>query len=334
MPTSAKPERLTSARFAWRRRVLQTLPVIAALPAAPSFAQSAYPDRPIRFVVPVAPGSATDTVARQVSTQLTKAWNVPVIVDNRPGAGGTVGTEVAAKAPADGYTLLFTLSSHYTNPWLDKTPYDPAADFEPVAKLVSTALVMVTAVDSRFRTVRDVIEAERRAPGSVNFASAGEGTTSHMGGALLNAVAGIRMMHVPYKNGSQAMVETANGLVQVAFSGPAALPLVRSGKLRILAVTGAKRSQQLPDTPTIDESGGLSGYDLTSPVWAFVPKGVSPDIVAKLSDAFGMIVQTPEFRAMCAAQSLDPTYEPAPVVRAAVAAEVEKWRKLVQATRT
>ncbi len=316
-----------------RRSIVLSLPAAALFGAGHALAQ-AYPSRPIRVIVPVAPGSATDLTARQVVAGLTRLWNnAPVIVENKPGAGTIIGTDFVAKAPADGYTLLFNLSSHYTSPWLNKTPYDPVKDFEPVAKLVSTALVMITAVDSPFKSVQDVVAAAKKAPGTVTFASAGIGTTSHMGGALLNSLAGIELVHAPYKDGSQAMVDTANGQAQLGFSGPAAIPLIKSGKLRVLATTGARRSAQLPDVPTVKEALHLD-YEVTSPVWAFAPRGTPDAIVNRLSEAFGTIVAAPEFKAFCDAQYLDTSYEPAATVRAAAAGEAAKWRRLVELTRT
>ncbi|MFT3720163.1 Bug family tripartite tricarboxylate transporter substrate binding protein [Pseudorhodoferax sp.] len=317
-----------------RRSIVLALPGIALLGAAGRALAETYPARPVRFIVPVAPGSATDLTARQVSAGLFKLWNsVPVVVENKPGAGTIIGTDAVAKAPADGYTLLFNLSSHYTSPVLNKTSYDPVKDFEPVAKLVSTALVMITSVDSPFKTVQDVVAAAKKAPGTVTFASAGNGTTSHMGGALLNNVAGIELVHAPYKDGSQAMVDTSTGQVKLGFSGPAAIPLIKSGKLRVLATTGATRSAHLPDVPTVKEALHLD-YEVTSPVWAFAPKGTPEAIVNQLSEAFGKIVATPEFKTFCDNQFLDLAYEPAATVRAAAAGEAAKWRKLVDLTRS
>lgn len=317
-----------------RRFMLQAaLPCAALLCAGQAIAQ-AYPSRPIRAIVPVAPGSATDLVARQAATALTRLWNgAPVVVDNRPGAGTVVGTEAVMRSPADGYTLLFNLSSFYTAPWLEKTAYDPVADFIPVARLAASDLFLVTAVDSPFKTVQDVVSAAKRAPGSVVFASAGDGTTSHMGGALLNAVAGIQMEHAPYKNGSQAMIETSNGQVAVAFSGPAALPLIKAGKLRVIATTGKKRSQQMPDVPAVNETPGLESYEVSSPVWAFAPKGTPAAIVNQLSEAFATVTAAQEFKNFCFAQSLEPDYQPAAAAGAQAGAEADKWRKMVQLTR-
>ncbi|MGY2488649.1 tripartite tricarboxylate transporter substrate binding protein [Cupriavidus sp. CP313] len=315
-----------------RRTMLFAVPAVGSLWALRVLGES-YPSRPIRFVVPLAPASATDGVARQVSAALGKSWGTPVVVENRPGAGAVIGTDVVAKAPPDGYTLLFTFSSHFTSPLLEKTPYDPLADFEPVARLASTALVMVTAKDAPFKTVRDVIAAAKREPGSVSYATAGDGTPSHMCGALLGAKAGIQMNQTPYKSGSQAMVEIASGQVHVGFSGQAALPLIRAGKLRVLAVTSAQPSVLMPGAPTMNQAAGIDGYDIVSPVWAFAPKGTPAAIVTKLSDAFRVIAASPEFKAFCAAQSLDPGFQPAATVRAGIPAEADKWKRLVQLTR-
>ena len=318
-----------------RRSVLLGLPAASsALLAGPSWAQSGWPERPIHFIVPVATAAGTDLVARQVSVALNKLWNVAVIVDNKPGAGGALGTDYVAKAASDGYTLLFTFSAHYTTPLIDRTPYDPVADFEPVARLASSPLFMVTAPDSPFKSVADVVAASKRSPRSVTYASAGQGTPSHMGGALLGSIAGIEMVHTPYKNGSQAMIETGNGQVNVAFSGAASLPLVKSGRLRLLAITSARRSVHLPDVPTMNESASIQGYDLSSPIWAMAPRGTPGAIRSKLSDAFAAIAATQEFRTFCAAQYLDQDFQGTAQAKAAAVDEAARWRKLVDLTRS
>ena len=257
-----------------------------------------------------------------------------MVADNRPGAGTALGADLVAKAPPDGYILLFNLSSHYAAAGLQKISYDPVADFVLVARLVSSGLFLVTATDSPFKSVADVVAAAKKKPGDVSFGSAGDGTTSHMGGALLNLVAGIDLVHVPYRDGSQAMVETANGLVEVAFSGPAALPMIKAGRLRVLATSGARRSSQMPDVPAIRETAGLEDYEIDSPVWAFAPKGTPAAIVDKLSEAFGQIAGTPAFKKFCNDQSLEPAYQPAAEAQAAAAAESAKWLRLVKLTRS
>ncbi len=316
-----------------RRSFLAGLPATGALLTQGAFAQAAWPDRPIRFIVPVAAGAGTDLVARHISVALNKLWNTACIVDNKPGAGGAVGTDYVAKAAPDGTTLLFTFSAHYTTPLIDKTPYDPVADFEPVARLASSPLFMVTAPDSPFKSVADVVAASRRAPRSVSYASAGQGTPSHMGGALLESIAGIEMVHAPYRNGSQAMIETGSGQVNVAFSGAASLPLVKSGRLRLLAITSARRSAHLPEVPTLNESAGIQGYDLGSPIWALAPRGTPEAVRNKLSDAFAAIAATPEFKAFCAAQYLEQDFQGAAQAKAAAPGEAAQWRRLVQLTK-
>lgn len=316
-----------------RRSFLVSLPAAGAFLASRAFAQTPWPGHPIRFVVPVAAGAGTDLVARHVSVALSKLWNTPCIVDNKPGAGGAVGTDYVAKAAPDGTTLLFTFSAHYTTPLIDKTPYDPVADFEPVACLANSPLFMVTAPDSPFKSVADVVAASRRSPGSVTYASAGQGTPSHMGGALLESIASIRMVHTPYRNGSQAMIETGNGQVNVAFSGAAALPLVKGGRLRLLAITSAKRSAYLPDVPTMNEAADIQGYDLVSPIWTFAPRGTPEAIRAKLSDALSAITAMPAFKDFCAAQYLEQDFQNAAQAKAATAGVAAHWRRLVQLTK-
>lgn len=316
-----------------RRAFMLSFPAAGLMLTQSASAQSSWPDRPIKFIVPVAPGAGTDVVARHVSVALNKMWNSATIVDNKPGAGGILGTDFVAKSASDGYTLLFTFSAHYTAPWLDKTPYDAVADFEPLARLASATLFMLTAADSAFKSAADVIAAAKRSPRLVSYASAGQGTPSHMCGALLDSMAGIETTHVPYKNGSQAMIETGNGQVSVAFSGPAALPLVKAGKLRVLAVTASKRSVYLPDVPTIDEAAGIHGYDIASPVWAMAPRGTPAVIRDKLSEAFATITSSQEYKSFCATQYLEPDYQPAAAVKAAARSESDKWRRLVQLTK-
>jgi tripartite-type tricarboxylate transporter receptor subunit TctC len=316
-----------------RRSFIARLCAAGLLPTPHVFAQSTYPSRPIRFVVPVAPGAGTDVVARQVSTMLNKAWNTTTLVDNMPGAGGSIGTGFVAKAAPDGYTMLFTFSTHYALPWLQKTPYDAVADFEPVSRLATSSLFMVTAADSPIRSVADTIAASKRAPGSIAYASAGEGTPSHMCGALLGSAGGIKLVHIPYKNGSQALVDTISGQVPVAFSGSAALPLVKGGKLRVLAVTAGRRSAHLPEVPTMREAAGIPGFEVVSPVWVLAPRGTAAAVVNRLSETFATITSAAEFQDFCASQFLEQDYQPVAMVKAAAAAESEKWRRLVSLTK-
>lgn len=316
-----------------RRSFLAALPALGSLYAATTIAQPGYPERPIRIVAPFGPGSATDLVARKLSAALNGAWHASVVVDNKPGAGGVIATDFVAKSAPDGYTLLVTSSTHYTNPWLEKTAYDAVADFEIVARLASTSLIFVTGANAPYKSVADVIRTARQVPQSITFGSSGEGSPSHVCGALLNHHAGISMVHAPYKNSSQVLIETANGQVSVAFAGPNALPLVKSGRLRVLAVTSAKRSAYLPDVPGMNEAAGIEGYDFVSPIWIFAPKGTSRVVLNRLSDALATITASADYKSFCAAQYLDQDFQSAASAKVATAAEAVKWRRMAELTK-
>lgn len=313
------------------RRALLAAPLLCVLPFRATHAQD-YPTRLIRMVLPISQGSATDMTARYIAIALGKEWNQPIIVENKTGASGNIATELVARAPADGYTLLVTYSPHYTNFLLDKTNYDPVKDFEPIARIASSSLVLVTAANSRFKSVRAVIVAAKEKPGSITYASSGNGTTSHMAGALFSSLAGIQLQHVPYKAPAPASLDAASGQVDLSFNGPAtALPLINGGRLQALAVTTVGRSPQLPDVPTLAESG-VHGYELSSPIWVLAPHGTPAAIVEKLSAAITRIASTPEFKEVCAKQSLDVDVQNAAVYRASIPAEMGKWRRLVELT--
>lgn len=291
-----------------------------------------YPNKPVRIVVPVSAGSGTDATARFISNALSKAWGATVIVDNKPGAGAALGTDIVAKSAADGYTLLFTYAAHYSNPWVMSASYDAVKDFEPVARLANSVLVLGTKPDSPLRTVRDVIAVAKQKPGTISYASAGIGSTGHMAGALFETMAGVQLNHVPYKAASQVPLDAASGQVDVMFGGLAsALPLIKSGRLRVIAVTSAKRSANLPDVPTMAEAG-LPGYENSSPIWVFAPRGTPQPIVQKLSDALTRIALTPEFKDYTLTQGIEVDVQDAATARAEGPAELEKWRKVVELT--
>lgn len=291
-----------------------------------------YPSHPIRIVVPVTPGSGSDATARFVANALGKAWGTVVLVDNKPGAGAALGTDAVAKSPADGYTLLFTYAAHYSNQWVMNTGFDAVRDFEPVARMANSTLVLATRPDSPFKKLADVIAAAKQKPGSLTYGSAGIGTTGHMAGAQLASMAGIELTHVPYKAASQLPVDASTGMVDVMFGGLASsLPLIKSGRLRVLAVTSATRSANLPDVPTMAESG-LPGYENATPIWVFAPRGTPQPIVKKLSDALTRIASTPEFKDYCFALGIEVDVQDAATVKARGPAELERWRKLVELT--
>jgi tripartite-type tricarboxylate transporter receptor subunit TctC len=297
-----------------------------------AFAQD-YPSKPIRVVVPTGSGSGSDVVARHMANALGKAWGTTTIVDNKLGAGGVIGTDFVAKSPPDGYTLLFTYAAHYSNQWvLDKTPFDAVKDFEPIARLAVSCLALVTAPNSPLRSVQDVVAAAKRKANGLTYGSAGNGTTSHMAGALMCSLAGIQMNHVPYKSPGQAAIDAASGQVDLGFGGIATLlPLIRAGRLRALAVTSLNRSAHLPDVVSMAEAG-LQGYEVVSPIWVLAPRGTPAPIIAKLSDKLTSVAATPEFRELCAQQGFEVDIQNAATYKANAPAELEKWKRLVALT--
>jgi len=310
------------------RRALLALPVLGPAALAPARAQD-FSSKPIRIVVPAAAGIGTDAAARYLGAGLSKALGTPVVVENKVGADGMIGTDFVAKAAPDGHTLLFTFAIHYIGQWMEKVPYDAVRDFEPVARYGQTAVVLVTAANSPFRTVKDLVDAAKQRPGMLTYGSAAP--TSQMAAVLLEGMAGIKLRHVPYKSSPQSSIDTASGLLDVTFGGiSASLPLLKSGRLRALAVTTAKRSLILPDVPTMAEAG-LRGYDFSSPNWVFAPRGTPPAAVAKLSEILTRLAGTPEFRDFATAQGFEADVQDAATVKAGAAAELEKWGRMVAA---
>lgn len=294
-----------------------------------------FPDgRTIRIIVATGAGSGSDLTARQIAVGLSKELGSPVIVENKTGASGVIGTDYVAKAAPDGYTLLGTYAQHYTNQLVQKTPYDAVKDFEPIARIANSALVISVAADSPYKSLKDVIEAAKKKPGVISFGSSGNGTTSHMAGALFANMAGISLNHVPYKAPGQVAVDAAAGQIDLSFNGMSTvLPLIKGGRLRALAVTTAQRSQSLPDVPTVAELG-FPGYEASSPVWIFAPRGTPQPIIDKLSAAVLQQARTPAFKELCTAQGLDVDPQDAATAKAAGPGELEKWRKLLKATGT
>jgi tripartite-type tricarboxylate transporter receptor subunit TctC len=271
-----------------KRLIGLTLPLFLALAAvlgsASAVAQS-YPSRPLRLVVPYPPGGPLDIMARAIGQKLSEAWSQPVVVDNRAGAGGNIGAELVAKSAADGYTLLMgAVATHAINPSLyAKLPYDPVKDFVPVALVAQVPNILVVNPAVPARTVKELIELARARPGYLNFGSGSTGSTGHLAGELFNTMAGVKMVHIPYKGGAPAMADLLAGQVQLMFDNLAnALPNVKAGRLRALAVTTLARSPAMPELPTIAESG-LPGFDLTTWFGIMLPAGTPPGIVARLN---------------------------------------------------
>ena len=304
--------------------------LVATLFASAAPAQE-YPVRPIRIIVSTAPGTTVDVAARYLGVKLGEEWGgAPVIVENRVGANGAIASEFVAKAPADGYTLLFTAGSHYATRWMmAKLPYDPVDDFKPVARVGMAYLVLVTPANARANTLADLIAEMKAKPGDVTYSSAGNGSATHLTSVLLTAMAGVTARHVPYKGAAQALTDTIGGQVQFTFAGIAtASAHIKAGRVKALGVSGPKRSQSLPDVPAIAEAG-LPGYELTTLVGALAPKATPVAVVRKLSGALIKLSGTPEYKAFAALQGMEADLADTDKFSAEAPLELEHWRKVI-----
>lgn len=312
-------------------RGLRTLIAGTALAAAAAATAQAFPGKTIKIVVTTGPGTASDSTARYLAGGMAKALNTPVIVENKPGASGVIATESVAKAPADGHTLLLTFSSHFINQWTMKPPYDAVNDFEYIARLNRSALVLSTSASSPFKSLGDVVAAAKSNPGKVSYATAG-GVTE-MAGALMANMAGVRINHALYKEPGKVMIDASSGVVDMALSGlTAAFPLIESGRVRAIAVTTPTRVSRLPDVPTMAEAG-LPGYELSSTVMILAPKGTPREVVARLSSTITRLAAEEGFKDLCHIQVCDVEILDSAGLRAVAPAELEKFRRLVELTK-
>lgn len=305
-----------------------------ALGAGHSAAQQNYPNKPIRMICPFPPGGTTDVVARLVAQKLTEAWKEQVVVDNRAGAGGIIGTELAAKAPADGYTVLLgSITTHAVNPALyKKLSFDPVKDFTPVTLVVSSSQLLAVHPSVPAKSVKELIALAKAKPGQLNYASAGVGTSPHLTFELFKSMASIEAVHVPYKGTGPAITELVGGQVQMMITGVVALmPHVKTGKLRGLAVTSAKRVAALPDLPTVAESG-VPKFDVSSWFGVFLPSGTPKPIVTKMNREIRKIVDMPDFRQKLISQGADPETNTPEEFAVYVKSEMAKWGKVVRDT--
>ena len=271
---------------------------LALLAAAPAGAQDAYPDKPVKIIVPFPPGGAADTFARMAGQKLTEAWGgKQVVIDNRPGAGGIIGTEATAKSPADGYTLEMVTIGHAVNPFMySKLPYDTRADFVPVAVIANVPSLVVVNPDYPAKTMKDLLVAAKAKPNQVQYASSGIGTTSHVGAALMESMTGVEMLHVPYKGAAPALQDVMGGRVPMSVDIiTSSIQLVKTGKLRALAVTGAKRSPQLAEVPTVAEAG-IPGYEFVAWYMLIAPAKTPQPILEKINADLRRAATMPDFR--------------------------------------
>ncbi|HZY19873.1 MAG TPA: tripartite tricarboxylate transporter substrate binding protein [Ramlibacter sp.] len=317
-----------------RRAVVGAIAAAAALAALPAAAQPAFPSKAITIVVPFAAGGTTDILARVVGQALGAELGQSVVIDNRAGAGGNIGAQLAAKAPADGHTLFMgTVGTHAINQSLyKKLPYDPIEDFAPLTRVAMVPNLLVANPTKPFKTVKELIAHAKSHPGQVNFGSSGSGSSIHLSGELFNAMAKVNMVHVPYKGSAPAVTDLIGGQIDVMFDNmPSAIQHVRSGRLRPLAVTTAKRSPELPDVPTIAEAG-VPGYEATSWFGMFAPADTPAPVIARLNSALVKVLAQPEVRKKLAEQGAEPVSERPEQFAAFIRKETAKWSQVVKAS--
>lgn len=327
MPISTPTRSLRSRLF-----VAAAAALALALPAASVLAQAAYPNKPIRLIVPFPPGGGTDMIARTVAQKLAdqNKWNV--IVDNRPGAGGNLGVDATAKSAADGYTLVMGQTSNLAiNPSLyAKLPYDPIKDLAPVALVSSPPIVMAAPANSRFKTFADVVAASKGKPDALTLGYSGNGTVAHLAGELAENAAGIQLRHIPYKGAAQAMTDLVGGQIDLYMSSvPTLLGQVRNGKLKILAITSAKRSSQLPDVPTLAEQG-YKGFEAVTWFGILAPAGTPAPIVAQLNKAINQALQQADVIDKLKSEGGDVLGGTSEQFSALLRTEVPRWAKIVK----
>ncbi len=289
-----------------------------------------YPVKPVRLIVAFPPGGPNDLIARIISPKLADHINQPVIVENRAGAGGVIATEAVIRTAPDGYTLLFNSNGALAiGPLLSKVSYDVRRDLAPIARIASNPMLLVAHPNVRAQTVREIVTFAKANPGKLNFASAGSGSPTHLAIELLQSMAGVRFVHIPYKGGGPAMADLIGGQVDYYFGGlTTALPHVKNGKLRAIALTSATRSGVAPDIPTIGE-GGLSGYDASIWYGILAPAGTPREILQLLHDAIIRVMRAPDIRTRLVEQGAD-THEDGPEVFASlIAEESAKWARII-----
>ncbi|MBI3435624.1 MAG: tripartite tricarboxylate transporter substrate binding protein [Proteobacteria bacterium] len=298
--------------------------------AAPPLAAQDYPTRPVRLIIPFPPGGSNDVVGRLVASNLGERLGKQVIVENRAGAGGVIGTEIAANAAPDGYTLLVISLAHAVNPWLYPLKYDPIKAFTPIAVLATGPNVLVVHPSLPVNSVRDLVALARQKPGEVQYASAGIGSFQHLGAELFKLMAGVNLLHVPFKGGGPAMIDVVGGHSKVMFSSLVqTTPNIKAGKLKPLGVGGVKRNPVLPDVPTIAE-GGVADYEAVN-WWGLVaPAGTPPQIVERIYKAVAEVQAAPSVKQQFATQGADTLQMGTAEFGAFMQTEMSKWGRVVK----
>jgi tripartite-type tricarboxylate transporter receptor subunit TctC len=297
-----------------------------------AFAQSSFPSKPVRILVPYAAGGGVDILARTLGEVVSKQWGQPVVVENRPGAGGVVASQALVASPPDGYTLIVVASGHATNPLLyPKIPYDTFKDFTPISLLASSPNILLVRADSPFKTLGDMIAQARAKPGSLSFAHSGTGTSTHLAGELLKSLGKIDLNAVPYKGGAPAINDLLGGQIPMSFNnGPESIPQLEAGTLRALAVTTASRASLLPNVPSMAET--VPGYD-TEVWWGLLgPAGMPADLVTKLAQDFVAALNTEPVKARLAKLGASPIGGSPKAFDAKIRADYEKWGPIIKAS--
>lgn len=308
------------------------LALAALMIAASGVLAQDFPSRPVKIVVPQTPGGASDALARIVAQKLSEKWGQPVVVENRAGAGGNVGMEVVANAPADGYTLLMSyVGTHAINGTLyKKLPFDPERDFAPVATLATLPFVMVVKVDSPFKTVPEIIDAAKK--GRITFGSAGNGSVNHLVGEMFNAAANVKLVHIPYRGAAPALQDLMGGQIDLVFTSlPSVSGAIKNGMLRPVAMTSAKRAASFSNIPTIAEAG-YKDFDVNPWFGLFAPAKVPAHIVQKINADVNDVVKSRDVHDKFAAQGAEPYLTTPQEFAALLKADIDKWGKVVKAS--
>ena len=315
------------------RRAAPWCCLFCGLAAAGATVAQPYPVKPIRFVIPYAPGGGTDLTARPIAVKLTERWGKSVFLDNRPGGGGMIGAEIVAKSAPDGYTILISAGSEMSMNLMlySKMPYDPVKDFQPVTLATTTPAILLAHPSLPVKSIKDLIALARAKPSVVSYASVGIGSPMHFAGELINSMVKIKMVHVPYKGAAPALVDLLGGHVPVGLvTLLAATPHVKSGKLRALGVTSAQRSTSLPDVPTVAESG-LPGFYIVQWFAAWVPSQTPKDIVENLNLEMVRIIQSPDYKQRMLESGTEAVGGSAANLGTFQRSEIQKYRKIAEA---
>jgi tripartite-type tricarboxylate transporter receptor subunit TctC len=316
-------------RLCTSAKALVTLLCVAAVAASPAIA--AYPDHPIKLIVPVPPGGGVDILSRAIGAKMSQSMGQPVVVENKAGASAAIGTEMLAKSPPDGYTIMMGYSAHATNPiFVPTLPYDTNKDFAAIAHVGYIPLILVVNASSPYTSVKDLIAAAKAKPGELQFASGGAGAGAHLSGELLKTTANVDVVHVPYKGNAPALTDLLGGQVTMMFDTiTTALPHVKTGKLRALAVTSPRRSPLAPDVPTMIEAG-LPDFDISAWYVMFAPAGTPRDVMARLNAEVNKAIADPDVRRTLGEQGVEFTGGSPEDADRFVRGEVERWRRIIK----